>query len=344
LSGRAPYLIPFYIPHEGCPDKCIYCDSIAQTHGESCKITQISVDGRIESYLRTRKGRGSRVEAAFYGGSFNCLKPAVYRRYLRFIYSYIEKKIIDGIRISIRPDFISMDFLDEMLSFGLASVEMGIQSMKSETLCALRRNYTGEDVKRAFGLLKKKGVSISAHLMPGLPGESSGDFFDSLEGVLKLKPDFIRIHPTLVLKGTELERIYRSGKYTPLTMEEACDICSKAYLACMSCNVNVLRMGLQANDVLGPERSVVAGPWHPSFGEMVHSKIYFDIVGREIEHAGLFNCSKIRILVNPKEVSKVKGLRSGNIDKLRRLSGIKNIEVKAEPAIDKLKVRVEKKG
>jgi histone acetyltransferase (RNA polymerase elongator complex component) len=331
-----PYLIPFYIPQEGCTHSCIYCNANVTTDGESFQITDQSFDSRINEYLETRKGKGNRVEVAFYGGSFNQLNKDKRDYYLGLVARHFNKKSIEGLRVSIRPVPLDEDFLADLVKHKTSLVELGVQTMNDSTLRAIKRGHDSKDVIYAFERLKTAGIKISAHLMVGLPGEEGKEFLESLRQVLSLKPDFLRIHPTIVLKGTELEVLYNKGHYKPMDIDEAIKLCAEAYLIADEVGVPVLRMGLQANSCLDEAQcSAIGGPYHPSFGELVLSKIAFD------KMMALLNDSKqcnegertVTFRVNPRTVSRTLGNNRSNIEKLTKLFKLKGANVVADPKI-----------
>ena len=105
--------------------------------------------------------------------------------------------------------------------------------------------------------------------MLGLPGEDFASFKKSLEEILLLKPDFVRLYPTLVLKETGLAQLYREGVYKPLSLEEAIQWASYGLGVYESHKIPVIRIGLQATEDLAEGKDFLAGPYHPSFGQMV---------------------------------------------------------------------------
>ncbi len=105
-----------------------------------------------------------------------------------------------------------------MLEFGTTRVELGVQTLDDEIYRLTRRGHTVEDVVKATALLKEHGFKVHYHWMPGLPGstperdlELSRRLFDDSQ----FKPDGLKLYPTMVVAGTELEKWYREGRYQP---------------------------------------------------------------------------------------------------------------------------------
>jgi len=94
-----------------------------------------------------------------------------------------------------------------------------------------------------------------------------------------MKPDIVRIYPTLIIKDTDLELMYKNGLYKPLTVDEATDISAEIYSRYMINNINVIRIGLQNTEAINEDKDVVGGPFHPAFGQLVKRKIILYLFG-----------------------------------------------------------------
>jgi histone acetyltransferase (RNA polymerase elongator complex component) len=170
---------------------------------------ETDVAGKIAQYRETA-GRGS-LEVAFFGGSFTNLPQEVQEQLLSPLQPLMESGEVEAVRISTRPDSVdsvSAAFLKKM---GVATVEVGVQSMDDDVLERSGRGYESRQVEQAVHCLKNEGLAVGAQLMPGLPGDSPAKSLDSLGSVLAMKPDFLRIYPTVVISGTLLEELYRCG-------------------------------------------------------------------------------------------------------------------------------------
>jgi len=333
MKQSSPYLIPFYIPQYGCVEKCIYCNSHITTHGEFKNITEEFFKKRIEEFIATREGRGTHVELAFYGGSFNSIDEKKVDAYLALVKPYLKCGKVDALRVSLRPDCLGSRFLEKMIEHRIKFVELGVQSLNDDVLKNLNRGHDSSDVKSLIGQLKKHGIKISAHLMVGLPGENENRFLDSLKRLISFNPDFMRIHPTLVLKNTVLERMYRNDRYSPLELSSAVSICSKAYSMLLATNIQVLRFGLQANDLLSSQEGVIAGPYHPSFGELVVSKYMLEKIRKMIDDKNLAHLKEITIKTNSRQISKVAGLGKINIQSLKQIYGFEKIIIMPDESV-----------
>ncbi len=210
-------------------------------------------------------------EVAFFGGSFTGIPRDMQQDYLQSVNPFLTNGEINGIRLSTRPDYIDNDKLSLLREHGVTTVELGVQSFKNHVLEQSRRGHTVSDVYAACTHVKDHGLQLVIQLMPGLPGESVDDAIQSAEEAVKQGPDGIRIYPAIVLSGTELERRYRDGTYTPMTLEEAIARCTPMYEMFTAKNIPVIRLGLHPFDNAHQD-AIIAGPYHPAFGFMVKSR------------------------------------------------------------------------
>jgi len=339
MSHENPYLIPFYIPQFGCTSDCIYCNASITSFSDSAElICEDTFNKKISAYIETRKGRGSRVELCFYGGSFNGLSRDKQDFYFNLSLPYLESGAIDNLRVSLVPQKLNEEVIERLKKFKVKHVELGIQSLNDDILAILKRGHSSKDAKAAVKKLKEAGIEVCAHVMIGLPSEDEQRFFESFSELIGLKPHYLRMHPTVVLKGTELAKMYEKGEYKPLDMEDAVKICSRAYLMAIHNRIKVIRMGLQANALLDLN-SVIAGPYHPSFGEMVLSYNMYaqacSIIKNQKDIKG-----KIQIKVAPRAVSRLLGNNRNNIERIKKTFGFSEIEVIQDSSFDLDKIEV----
>jgi histone acetyltransferase (RNA polymerase elongator complex component) len=266
--------IPVFLPHLGCPHRCVFCDQ-----KESTSVRQVPgpeyVDAIIESYLPHIKKSVRRVELAFFGGSFTGIKRDIQEAFLRAAHRHLEKKTIHGIRCSTRPDYISDEALELLQKYGVSTVELGVQSFDDCVLENSGRGHTASDVYAAIRCLENHGIDFIIQLMPGLVGDTRESSLRSAEKAASLHPSAVRIYPTVVLKGTGLDELYRTGRYAPLSLEEAVELCKEIYLLFSTRGIPVIRLGIHPF-APGEIANIVAGPYHPSFGYMVKARVRRD--------------------------------------------------------------------
>jgi histone acetyltransferase (RNA polymerase elongator complex component) len=233
--------------------------------------------------------------------------------------------MIQSIRISTRPDALDEETLSSLKPSGVKTIEIGAQSMIDEVLFLSKRGHRAEDTASAVSRLRRWDFEIGIHLMIGLPGDTCGRFLQTLDQVIALKPDFVRIHPTLVLEGSGLEALWRAGQYFPLSLDEAVQWLKKGLLRLESSNIPAARIGLQPTREL--ERHLLAGPYHPALHQIIDSAIALDMAGHLLQ-----TCPRepeVLFLCHPKEVSNLRGQRNENIVKLRKSFGLKEIIIRS---------------
>lgn len=265
-------ILPFFIPMEGCPYNCIYCDQRAIS-GEQASPSA----GQISSVLAGFSGDGS-AELAFYGGSFTCLPQEKQLYYLTAAAPALADGKIGGIRISTRPDAIDKDVCVFLYQQGVRSVELGIQSFADEVLNASGRGYDGETARQACRDIKQSGLRLGVQLMTGLPADSAEKCRLSVKEAVALEADLLRIYPTLVLRNTALAELYAKGDYQPQSLDEAVSCCRDMLIEAIAADLPVIRMGINPSEEV--EAALIAGPYHAAFGGLVKEAL----TALQIEH------------------------------------------------------------
>lgn len=322
--GNRHVNIPVFIPHKGCPHTCVFCDQ-RRISGSITSPTFDGVKKLIDESLSTVED--AEVEVAFFGGSFTGITEPAMIGYLEVVKPYLESKKVQGIRLSTRPDYISPHIIDILKHYGVTAIELGVQSLDAEVLKRSKRGHTAEDVANACSIIKQSGIRLGIQTMLGLPGDTYEKAMDTALKVVDLKPEMVRIYPTLVLKGTELEELYESGSYKPLSVDEAVDWCAAIVPVYKEAGITILRLGLHSSESM--ESAVVAGPYHPAFGELVESRIILDRIMRELEKKPPEH-GRILIRTRPELLSKVVGHGRANICAIKKKYPDIDVRVLAE--------------
>ncbi len=260
---REAVRLPVFLPFAGCPFRCIYCQQNSIT-GKATADSPSQVAKAVERFVRYR--RGQKKEVAFFGGTFTALTLSVQEQYLRAV--SCQQEAGDTIRLSTRPDCLSQGSLTLLQKYGVQTVELGVQSFSDRVLSASQRGYSRSQAIAAIKLLQDAGLRVTAQLMPFLPGCDQLTLRETLQTTLELRPHEVRIYPTLVLAGTQLQNLYAGGDYTPVELAEAVRVCSWWKQEFESHNIKVIKVGLHSDVGLNSEQ-IVAGPYHASFGELV---------------------------------------------------------------------------
>jgi len=318
-------IIPFFIVYQGCPNRCIFCNihKIAGVHAG--EITEKKFQETVINYLSHKKQKKDHVQIAFYGGNFTGMEKERQIELLSLAHSFIRKGDVQDVRISTRPDAIDDDNLDILKRFGVTTVEIGAQSMKDEVLNLANRGHSSFDVIKAVNRLKEWKFKTGIHLMAGLPGDTRSGFEYTIDKTIALKPDMVRIHPTLVFDNTGLADLYMRGVYPPLAMPEAIDLCKYALRNFEEAHIPVIRLGLQMTDEMEMKGGILAGPYHPAFRSMVEESIFFDAASSLLCTKQVEN-KTVTFTLSPKDVSSFRGQKSANLQRLKkrfRLTGIR---------------------
>jgi len=340
-NNRVP-IVPLFLRNAGCPGRCIYCSERLTDPENAEPLTYASIRRTVARHLEHSRHR-SPAQIAFYGGSFTGLDPERQETLLQAARACIEEGLAGSIRISTRPDAIDCSILNRLAAAGVATVEIGAESMNDEILAAARRGHTAADVVRTVRLLKKRGFETGVHLMAGLPGDTRERFAASVGRGIDLKPDMVRIHPTLVLEGTQLAALHRRGEYEPLSMEDAVQRCAAASIHIEAAGIRLARMGLQATEALEQSGAIIAGPYHPSFGAIVAAEIFRRMAAHLLSaHGGGQDAVSFR--VSPRDVSDFRGNRNANLRLLRKRFGLQDVAVCGEPDRERGAVALETGG
>ena len=337
--SNKPFIIPIFLPHAGCPHRCVFCDQSSITGVSSKKRSPKDIREQIEAFLKFKNGRRNRVQIAFFGGNFLGIPADEIMRLLAEAAEYVKTGRVDSIRFSTRPDTIDHPRLDLIRNFPVTTIELGVQSMDERVLSATKRGHSAADTEKAIQCLKELNYEVGIQLMVGLPGDTPERLTASAQRVARLKPDFIRIYPTLVLAGSQLAAGYRKGDYVPLSIDEAVSRAKQLYLLFKSEKIRVIRMGLQASQDLENGSTILAGPYHPAFGHLVYSEVFLDMAIAELESSNSTG-QTITLHVHPRSVSKMSGLKNRNIKKLCGNFHLQSVEIVPDDSLkeDQLKV------
>lgn len=325
-----PFIIPFFLMNRGCPYRCVYCNQLHSVAAPNGRLqAQAVADGIADGLASPRLEPGRRVEAAFYGGTFTNLPLAEQEVLLDAAAVFLKQGRLSGVRVSTRPDALASDQIDFLQSHGVTTIEIGAQSMDDAVLAASGRGHTSGQTREAAGRVKQAGIQLGLQLLPGLPGEDDGSRRKTLEEVIALKPDLARLYPLLVIKGTLLADMFQKGAYQPLSLEKAVAVCADIYRELTDRGVIVMRMGLQEDPKL--VESLMAGPYHPAFGDLVLSEIYYRRLFQVLESTPSTD-SEMVIRVAPPDLSQALGHRRANITRLAERF-YRGLEIRAEAGL-----------
>lgn len=276
-------IIPVFIPHKGCPNDCVFCNQKAIT-ARTADVSPEDVRNLIENYLPTLQNRGlETIEVAFFGGSFTGIPIEEQSAFLAVAKEYKDKGLIHKIHMSTRPDYIDEQILDNLKKYDSDIIELGVQSFDPQVLAASNRGHTADAVYRACELIKSYGFELGIQLMIGLPEDSLEKCIFSANEAVSLKPSIARLYPTIVLNDTELLNMYRAGKYTPLTTDEAVLITKEMYKILDNAGINIIRVGLKSTDLITEGGEIQGSTYHPAFRQLVEGAIAREQLEAQLE-------------------------------------------------------------
>ena len=336
------YVIPVFVPHLGCPNDCIFCNQ-KSISGQKKNITKEEAKKIIEDFLENIKDKDAKKEIAFFGGSFTGIHVNTQEELLQVAYEYIQKGQVDSIRISTRPDYINKEILKRLKKYKVKTIELGVQSANDYILGRANRGHTFKDVEKASKLIRRYGFNLGHQMMVGLPESSRIDEINTAKALIKLKPKIVRIYPVLVIKGTKLEEEYNEGKYEPLSVVQAVETCKQLVRMFTNKKIEVIRVGLQNTDeICNPDKKeseVVAGPFHPAFGQLVEAGMWYDAIVEKIKKLNV-KVKEVEVTVNPIDANNVIGHKKENVVKLKDTYEV-DLIVKQDKKIKQGKSKIE---
>lgn len=245
---------PYDCPH----GKCIYCPGGVEYNTPmsylgtepSTKIAQ-SLDYdpffQVRSKLDHLFQRGhniTKIELVIVGGTFPFMPESYQREFAKKCFDALNNEVSPtleesinknefskircvGFTVETKPDYCQKKHVDLMLELGITRIEIGVQTLNDNIYKLVNRGHNLIDVKNSFKIARNCGYKIVAHMMPGLPGSTPEKDINDFKILLEdqsLKPDMLKIYPTLVLKNTGLYKMYVNGKYRSYTEEELVNI------------------------------------------------------------------------------------------------------------------------
>ncbi len=274
---------PVFIPFAGCPNRCVFCAQDKQTGRDVVRLEAVLEELVRDLGEAQAAGRGP-YELAFFGGTFTALPHGFPEKFLSDIDRFRKSGLIIKTRCSTRPDRVTVKKLLNLKSQGLDMVELGVQSFDDAALEAAGRGYSGVVARQGCAAVRDAGLELGIQLMPGLPGDRSGVFRFDVEEAARLAPDNVRLYPCLVIRGTELEKIWRGGGYEPWPLERAVEELTWAVGRFWRAGIPVIRMGVAPEEAL--EENILAGPWHPALGQSVRARALLDHIRKKASELG----------------------------------------------------------
>ncbi len=303
--------ISIFIPHVGCKNDCSFCNQ-RTISGTVNPPTQEEVREILRKAFHDIHDK-STTEIAFFGGSFTAINHDYMISLLQVANEFIGQDKFTGIRISTRPDAITQEILSLLKKYHVTAIELGAQSMIDDVLSLNDRGHTAEDVRIASKLIQQNGFALGLQMMVSLYGDTQQGVYQTANEIIAIKPDTVRIYPTVILRSTKLAKLYEQGLYEVMPLETAVSICADLLSMFTKQGIKAIKLGLHAsNDV---EKDMVGGIYHPAFRELCESEIYYKLALNKLMK---LNSANVVIEVSEKSISKMIGQKKINMEKLRK--------------------------
>lgn len=323
------YTIPVFIPGLACPFQCVFCNQNNISGVNEIPDPKSAVK-TITEHLSTMPSEGAHIEIGFFGGNFTGIPFNIQEEYLKAALPYIESGRVKGIRLSTRPDYITSEALRLLKKYGVKTIELGAQSLDKTVLRLSGRGHSVEDIEKASEMILSEGFSLGLQMMTGLPGDTMESSVYTAERIVELGADNTRIYPALVIKDTKMADLYYKGKYRPLTLNEAVERCARLLKIFEQAGVNVIRLGLHPSEGLSSGDSLIAGPFHVSFRELVLSFIWKELLTPLTENSHN-QAGTLQLKVAPGQINYAAGYKGENRDML--LQCFRKVSFREDPEL-----------
>lgn len=304
--------VALFVVHKGCPHMCSFCNQ-RSISGSQKDLTPDDVHSAVKIAVDSlNESQAAGGEIAFFGGSFTMVEREYMLSLLEAAYEYVEKGIFKGIRISTRPDGINGEICGILKKYGVTAVELGAQSLDDRVLMLNERGHNAEQVANACVMLKEYGFEVGLQMMTGLYGSEDSDSLETAKKIIELAPATVRIYPTVVLKGTRLYELMKSGEFKPKGVDETVELCAGLIEMFENAGIKVIRVGLHSGG--GVEEGFAGGAYHPALRELCEGRLYYNRALMLLEKG---ESGRYILGVNPKEISKMTGQKKENLIRLR---------------------------
>ena len=283
LSGVAP--IAVLTKSYPCPGKCAFCPTEAQMPKSYLSnepavmraiLTKFDPYKQVSVRIKALEENGhetDKIELIVMGGTWSCLPKPYQINYIKRCFDACNRKTsktlqqaqklnetakhrIVGLTLETRPDYITKQEIKRYREIGCTKVEIGIQITDNKILKLNKRGHGTKEIIEATKLLKNAGFKVAYHMMPNLPGSTPKKDFETFKELFSnpdFQPDMLKIYPCVVVKGSELYKWWKAGKYKPYSNKQLVDLLIKIKLLIPD-HVRIIRL---IRDI--PKESIEAG-------------------------------------------------------------------------------------
>ncbi len=320
--------ISVFIPHIGCPNMCSFCNQHTISGAQKAPTAE-----EVNELCRRALGEVSspeNTEIAFFGGSFTAIGRSYMISLLQSVQEFIGQEKFSGIRISTRPDCIDREVLELLKNYNVTAIELGAQSMSDTVLNANDRGHTAQEVIDACALIRKYGFELGLQMMVGLYRSNAPIEYDTFVKIADIRPDTLRIYPVVILEGTRLGELYKSGEFVPMDFDEVVSLCAHFLKKSEELGIKGIKCGLHASECV--EKEMLGGFYHPSFRELCESELYRLKMKGALEFEPI-TVNEAVFAVNPSCISKALGHKKSNFEYFKN-KGI-NIKIVGDENVTK---------
>lgn len=333
-------IVPFYWLPSVCQRRCFFCHPLAGAVELSQPPEQLTE--RLLLRLRSvqREAELQTREAALFGGPLEYGVGEQGPAHSALTQAF-QAGLYHQLRVATRPDLLTDARLDQLLRLGLTVVELEVASLVPEVLQRMGPAHALEQLEQALARARKRSLQVGVTLRLGVPGGRAADELRQSAKLLALRPDFVRLQPTLVLKDTWLERELLTGRYVPWTLEEAVTQGRLWLERLEAAQLPVIRLGLQPMRDLGLKPGcVVGGPFHPSLRTLVETERMYERAARLLERQALLGANIVLKVASESE-SHLRGPENHNIQRLRRRYRCASLQVQVDPTLARAELALE---
>lgn len=319
--------ISIFVPHIGCTHRCSFCNQYAITAQTKAPQPE-DVLAAIQAAQKSARYCAEKTELAFFGGSFTAIEKSYMCALLEAAQTALKKGDISGIRLSTRPDSVPTETLALLKKYGVTAIELGCQSLKEDVLLKNHRGHTVQDTVLAARRIQNFGFELGLQMMTGLYGDTDSGALQTAQLMADLRPETVRIYPTVVLKNTALAKLLQQGVYRPQTLAEAVELTAQLLSFFEERNIRVIRVGLHSIE----EKNYLAGPWHPAFGELCASRVLRNRVLALLKQQKI-GPGDVTVTVPQGQLSKMLGQHKENIEFFKQMGYNVSVLQTSEPEI-----------
>ncbi|MBJ94310.1 MAG: hypothetical protein CMP23_07490 [Rickettsiales bacterium] len=345
-----PQVVPVLLPHDACPGLCPYCPPQAASEQRLAYPIPTAADlrrtvQRVRDRQRCKEagkqGEGpASLELAFFGGDLWALPRAVRTALLDEAERMVRSALIVSIRLTLSPRSALRVPVGELVSRGVATIELPIHSLHREVF----REFSVRDSPRlsldALGRVKGARLRSIVHLSPGLPMSSHGSALATADQVVTAAPDGARVLPALALSGTRLGRSFKQGRWQPMTVGHAVATTKHMIRRLRKGGVEIVRVGLQPGFDLAESPEVLEGPYHQDLRLLVESEILREQAADKLTSVFTFGTRAFTVVVHPQDEGKLRGPENCNLRSLMGQFRLDQLRVQADEGQARFTLRV----